>query len=444
MYIHDPALSLFPDPARRRWRRRSLLSLDRSLRALGNRLHVFTGSTREIFQRIARHVQAEKIYAYRGLTGEERALEELLSRNLSDKGLQLRLTGFDMLFPPDRASEGRPFPWKVFTPYYRFCRNAFLPETPLPAPSKIDPLPHLPLLSGEEVVNGGGQGSDDSLSLIGFEPGEGGALHRFREFLEAGFSGYASRRDCPGEPSTSRLSPHLSAGEIGVRDLVRKVGESDAPEDDRRKFLEELGWREFSAHLLFYHPEMPNEPLREEFAAFEWNSDEAGFLAWGQGQTGIPFVDAGMRELAETGWMHNRARMVAASFLVKNLGISWQAGERWFAEHLLDFDPANNAASWQWVAGCGTDAAPFFRIVNPVLQGQRHDPFGRYVRHFIPELASVPDRRIHTPKIRVSSKRPDSEEWRLDYPEPLVDLSASRKAALRRFGMIRRSPSPSP
>ena len=435
LYVHNPNLSLFPDGARQGWRKRSLWELDRSLRKLGNRLHVFSGSSCEILLKVATRVRAERVYAFRGLTGEDRALEERLENELRKAGVSLHLTGFDTLYPPDLAAEGRSSPWKIFTPYHRFCLQSFLPERPLPAPSRVDSLPSLASLGGEEEVGGAGE----VVSFVGFEPGEAGAMHCLREFLENSLAGYASRRDYPAEEGTSRLSPHLASGEISVREIVQRLQESDAPGKDREKFLEELGWREFSAHLLSFHPEMLVDPLKKEWATMEWTSDEAGFWAWKEGRTGFPLVDAGMRELAETGWMHNRVRMVAASFLVKNLGVSWQSGSRWFAERLLDYDPANNAASWQWVAGCGTDAAPYFRIFNPVLQGQRYDPHGKYVRRFLPELTALPDERIHLPRKRSSSadwERPASSQG---YPEPIVDLSESREAALRRYRRLRTS-----
>lgn len=435
VYVHDPAISSFPDTARRVWRSKSLGSLDRSLRAFGNRLFVFQGSTQELLRRVAAHIRAEKIHAYRGLTSEDRALEDLLSGSLAEMGIQLCLTGFDNLFPPDRASEGRSSPWKIFTPYYRFCRSAFLPEAPLPPPVRIDPCPDFGGLPGEMDL-----GQEEAFSLTGLAPGEIGAMHRLQEFVETALHGYATWRDFPGEDATSRLSPHLAAGEISVREIFWRVEESETPEEDRKKFLEELGWREFSSHLLFYHPEMRVEPLRKEFDSFEWRLDEEGFVAWSQGRTGIPLVDAGMRELAHTGWMHNRVRMVAASFLVKNLGISWQEGERWFADHLLDYDPANNAVSWQWVAGCGTDSAPYFRIMNPVLQGRRYDPHARYIRRFLPELEALPDAYIHALAGRSFFKGANHPELAPDYPEPCVDLSDSREAALRRYRRIRRSP----
>ncbi len=435
VYVHDPTLSLFPDGARQRWRKRSLVELDRSLRVWGNRLHVFSGSSSEILSRVAVRVRAEKVYAFRGLTGEDRALEERLERDLMNAGVGLHLTGFDTLYPPDLAAEGRSSPWKIFTPYHRFCRQAFLPELPLPAPSRVDPLPSPGRLEGEENVGE----AEEVVAFVGFEPGEAGATSRLQEFLEDSLTGYASRRDFPGEAPTSRLSPHLASGEISVREIVHRLQESNAPRKDREKFLEELGWREFSAHLLFFHPEMLGEPLKKEWATMEWTSDEAGFLAWREGRTGVPFVDAGMRELSKTGWMHNRVRMVAASFLVKNLGVSWQSGARWFAETLLDYDPANNAASWQWVAGCGTDAAPFFRIFNPVLQGQRYDPHGDYVRRFLPELTALSDADIHVPRKRSSSPASERSASPNGYPEPLVDLSESREAALRRYRRLRAS-----
>ncbi len=435
VYVHDPALSLFSDTARRVWRSKSLESLDSSLRSRKNRLFVFQGSTQEILRRMAAHIRAQKIYAYRGLTSEDRALEDILSGSLAEMGVQLCLTGFDTLFPPDRASEGRSSPWKIFTPYYRFCRSAFLPEAPLPPPVRVDPCPDFGGLPGETDFRQG-----ETPFLTGLAPGEVGAMNRLQEFVETALHGYATWRDFPGEDFTSRLSPHLAAGEISVREIFWTVQESKAPEEDRQKFLEELGWREFSSHLLFHHPEMLVEPLRKEFDSFEWVVDEERFAVWSQGRTGIPLVDAGMRELAQTGWMHNRVRMVVGSFLVKNLGISWQDGEKWFADHLIDYDPANNAASWQWVAGCGTDSAPYFRIMNPVLQSQRYDPMARYIRRFLPELSALPDVQVHTLG-RCSISKGSALPYRaMDYPEPCVDLTASREAALKRYRRIRSIP----
>ena len=438
VYIDHPGLSLFPDPARRRWRTLSLAALDRWLEPFGNRLHLFAGASDEILQDLARRVRADTIVAYRGLVPEDRAREEGLATRLAGSGVRLRLWGFDCLYPPDQASEGRPGPWKIFSPYERSCRSRFFPERPLPVPERICPIP-VSLNGGEagqsprsQPLPEGGRG----LAQNGFDPGEAGAARRFQDFLATHIQGYASRRDFPGEISTSRLSAHLAAGEISVREVVAGVSGSPASGADREKFLSEISWREFSSYLLFHHPGMLTEPLRKEYASLAPEREGEAFLAWTRGKTGIPFVDAGMRELAETGWMHNRARMVAASFLVKNLGISWVAGERWFAEKLLDYDPANNAASWQWVAGCGTDAAPFFRIMNPVLQGRRYDPQGLYVRQYIPELALLPDARIHAPWMRVSSQTSSSPDTP-DYPEPLVDLFVSRKAALQRYRSLR-------
>jgi len=228
-------------------------------------------------------------------------------------------------------------------------------------------------------------------------PGEASAARRLDEFVTRELHGYAVRRDFPLEGGSSRLSPHLAAGEVSQRQIWWKVEEAGAPGEDREKFLSEIGWREFSAHLLRHFPDLAELPLRTEFLSYPWKDDGPEIAAWQRGETGYPIVDAGMRELRLTGWMPNRVRMVAASFLVKNLGVSWKAGLSWFADNLIDYDPASNAASWQWVAGCGSDAAPFSRVFNPVLQGERFDPRGEYVRRFIPELSGVPDRFVHTP-----------------------------------------------
>jgi deoxyribodipyrimidine photo-lyase len=267
-----------------------------------------------------------------------------------------------------------------------------------------------------------------------WQPGESAGRSRLASFVEETVAGYEQGRDRPGESGTSRLSPYLHFGEISPGQVVRALDEAGQLPGGKGRwsFLREIAWREFSAHLLFHYRNLPEQPLKEQFASFPWRdpSDYAEDLrAWQRGQTGIPMVDAGMRELWRTGWMHNRVRMIVASFLTKNLLIPWQEGARWFWDTLVDADLANNTAGWQWTAGCGADAAPYFRVFNPVLQGQKFDPKGAYVRRWCPELAERPDRELHEPVGHNDSGASVA----------IVDLKASRQRALAAYDEIKRS-----
>ncbi|MDE2575464.1 MAG: FAD-binding domain-containing protein, partial [Rhodospirillales bacterium] len=270
-------------------------------------------------------------------------------------------------------------------------------------------------------------------------PGEAGAAARLAAFLDAGLDGYAARRDLPGIAGTSKLSPHLAWGEISPGAMWHEAAARGGA--GLGVFVNELLWREFSAQLLWHNAELPSAPLRRDFAAMPWREDAPALAAWQRGQTGIPIVDAGMRELWHTGWMHNRVRMVAASFLVKHLMIPWQRGEAWFWDTLVDADLATNAASWQWVAGCGADAAPYFRIFNPVLQGAKFDADGAYVRRFVPELAALPARHIHAPWLAPPAALAAAGiRLGTDYPAPIIDLAAGRARALDAFHALPKSP----
>jgi deoxyribodipyrimidine photo-lyase len=273
-------------------------------------------------------------------------------------------------------------------------------------------------------------------------PGEAGAASRASAFLDEALNGYARDRDRPDLAATSRLSPHLHFGEISPRALWHatrlRAEAQNAVARDAEKFLSELAWREFSHHLLFHTPDLPERNLRADFDRFPWRDDPSGFRAWTRGETGYPIVDAGMRELWTTGWMHNRVRMIAASFLVKDLLIDWRKGAAWFWDTLVDADRANNSASWQWVAGCGADAAPYFRIFNPVLQGEKFDPEGAYVCRWCPELAKLPARWIHRP-FEAPAAILDEAGVRLgaNYPAPIVDHGRARSRALAAFDTIK-------
>jgi deoxyribodipyrimidine photo-lyase len=276
-------------------------------------------------------------------------------------------------------------------------------------------------------------------------PGQEGAARELERFLEDGIHAYPSDRDRPDRVGTSRLSPHLHFGEISPRELRQAIDENAASTalpgliTASDCYARELGWREFAHHLLFHFPRTTDHPLRSEFASFAWADDEEQLLAWQRGQTGFPIVDAGMRQLWSTGWMHNRVRMIVASFLVKDLLLPWQAGARWFWDTLVDANLANNTLGWQWSAGCGADAAPFFRIFNPVLQGEKFDPDGNYVRAWVPELARVPLRWIHKPWMAPSAVLGEAGVALGDtYPQPIVDHGQARERALQAFEQIKR------
>ena len=272
-------------------------------------------------------------------------------------------------------------------------------------------------------------------------PGEAGAHQRLDSFLEGPIDAYARDRDFPSFEGTSKLSPHLHWGEIGPRQVweAALTRSSKSFSQDKWTFLSELAWREFSYYTLYHFPELPHQPLRPAFAHFPWFDGEDMLLKWQQGRTGYPIVDAGMRQLWTTGWMHNRVRMITASFLVKHLLIPWQKGADWFLDTLVDADLASNSLNWQWVAGCGIDAAPYFRIFNPVLQGEKFDSLGTYVREWVPEISVLPNKYIHKPwEAPKSVLESAGIQWGKTYSLPLIDHKEARLRALEAYSMMPR------
>jgi len=335
---------------------------------------------------------------------------------------------------------GKAGPFKVYTPYWRASL----------AKSVVAPLPKV-ILPDDKLPALGDRLEDWNLLparpnwAAGWEklwtPGEAGAIARFDAFIKSGLSGYAETRERPDLPGTSRLSPHLHWGEISPRQIWARLAlEAEEPEKraDASKFLSEIGWREFAYHLMYHFPSLPERNWRKAFDSYPWRESAADLSAWQRGRTGFPLVDAGMRELWRTGWMHNRVRMITASFLVKHLRIDWRLGETWFWDTLLDADLANNAAGWQWVAGSGADASPYFRIFNPIAQGQKFDPNGDYVRRWCPELAGLPNDTIHAP-FRAGSEtlRRAGVILGQTYPFPIVDHDQARLAALEGYQNVR-------
>lgn len=428
IYILDERMGA----AGRWWLHQSLTALSADITARGGYLILRRGDPLVIIPQLAAELGAESVHVARTFEPAHRATDRALDGALKEHGVALHRHHALSLFPPDRIVTKAGTPFGVFTPFSKACLAAGVPEALCPAPERID---------GMEAASD--QLSDWALLPTRpdwaaglrdeWQPGEAGATARLAAFLASPVHDYAVRRDFPAQPGTSKLSPHVHFGEISPRLVWHRVAGMGSGLGVT-VFLKELLWREFSLHLLWQHPDIRTAPMRPEFAHFPWVEDAPALRAWQRGQTGVPIVDAGMRELWHTGWMHNRVRMICASYLVKHLLVPWQAGEAWFWDTLCDADWAANGASWQWVAGCGADAAPYFRIFNPVLQGQKFDPEGAYVRHFVPELARLPASCLHAPwdappallagaGVRLGET----------YPHPLIGLAEGRARALAAF-----------
>ena len=431
-----------PGGAGRWWLHHSLASLDDSLKKLGNRLILRRGRPGEILPELARETGAEAVHVARLAEPHARELGGQVDDLLKPLGVRLRVFGGNLLFPPEKITTKKGDPFKIFTPFYKACLKKLPPGRPLPAPARL-PRSRSPVkgdsLNDWELLPEKPDWSAGWLDL--WTPGEQGALARLEAFSENSAAGYQEKRDRPDLAGTSRLSPHLHFGEISARACWHGVTSSGKPEAEKgaESFLRQIVWREFSRHLLYHWPTFPEKPFRREFEHFPWTSDKKALGLWQHGRTGYPIVDAGMRELWATGWMHNRVRMIVASFLVKHLLIPWQDGAAWFWDTLVDADLANNSVSWQWVAGCGVDAAPFFRIFNPIVQGRKFDPDGVYVRRWVPELARLPNRHVHEPW-KASKQELEKAGILLGggYPFPVVDHAMARVRALDAFKQMRK------
>jgi deoxyribodipyrimidine photo-lyase len=422
--------------AGRWWLHHSLTALAESLAVLGAPLVLRRGIAADSVANLAAESGAGTVYWNRHVEPHWRAAERDLEQRLAARGIESRALPTSLLFEPGSIVSRQGKPFRVFTPFWKACLTARPPGGPSPAP---------PRLRGIEPPPGGESLGDWNFLPTGpdwaeglrqtWRPGERPGRERLEAFVDDDLRGYGRDRDRPEPGATSRLSPHLHFGEVSPRQVwhaVRHRIEADAgAAHGGEAFLRELGWREFCAHVLVDHPQIADEPLQSRFARFPWADDRETLRAWQRGRTGYPIVDAGMRQLWHSGWMHNRVRMVAASFLVKHLLLPWQWGEAWFWDTLVDADIASNAGGWQWVAGCGTDAAPYFRIFNPVLQGEKFDPDGAYVRRWVPELEGLPDRWIHrpwqAPPLELSAA---GVRLGATYPEPIVDHALARARAL--------------
>ena len=442
VYIHAPEEETpwQPGSASNWWLHQSLQSLDAGLRRLGARLNVYQGASEAILVRLIGEQQATQVFWNRLYDPATVSRDTGLKRRLEERGVECRSFNAMLLNEPWRVLNGQQRPYRVFGAYWRACAvELHQAEPPLPPPKRIvDPVTDTNARSPAELK---------LLPRIrwyrGFEPvwtpGEAGARARLVQALETAVPGYGARRDIPAIEGTSRLSPHLHFGEISVRQilwaLLNRFGQSAAMEGDLRRYVTELGWREFAHYLLYHFPATASRSLDSRFEHAGWLEGDAAqalLHTWQRGETGIPIVDAGMRELWHTGWMHNRVRMIVASLLTKNLGVHWQEGARWFWDTLVDADLAANTLGWQWTAGCGADAAPYFRVFSPARQAERFDPDGAYIKRWVPQLAQADRRRLLHGVERA--------DIHTGYPPPMVDIAASRQAALARWDAIKTMP----
>lgn len=430
--------------ASRWWLAQSLRSLQRSLSAAGADLVLRRGAAAAIITELAQHSGAEAVYFNDIAMTAHRAVAAELTARCAAIGIAVHQHLGDLLAAPEaiRNKDGRGL--KVFTPFWKRLLALGAPPQPLAAPDRLTAAPaqgsdHLEAWQLEPSTPDWAGGLRAS-----WQPGEAGAHQALQTFLDNAVAGYATERDRPDRDATSRLSPHLRFGEISPRQIWHAARFAAAAQPaisaDVDKFLSELGWRDFCRHLLFDHPELMTRNLQPAFDRFPWRSDAAALRAWQRGLTGYPIVDAGMRELWQTGTMHNRVRMVVASFLVKHLLIDWRDGEQWFWDTLVDADPGSNPGNWQWVAGCGADAAPYFRVFNPIMQGEKFDPNGDYVRRFVPELARLPAAIIHQPwtatPLELASAGVTIGK---NYPAPIVDHRLGRERALAAYATVRKN-----
>lgn len=417
--------------ASRVWLHHSLKLLNKSL---NNNLSIYTGNPIDVLLKICANYQIKRVFWNRCYEPWQINRDSKIKELFMAHGIEVNSYNGSLLWEPWLIKKDDGTPYKIFTPFYQNgCLNAIHPRKPLPTPTNltfhqdktysqdIDSLNLLPAITWDIGISNSWQFGEKAASNI------------LIKFLENGIINYKEGRDYPSESFTSRLSPYLHFGEISPNQIwyaIKQLGDNI----NTKHFCKELAWREFSYNLLYYNKNLPEHNLNKKFDLFPWQLNQEHFNSWKKGLTGVPIIDAGMRELWQTGYMHNRVRMIVASFLVKNLLIDWRYGARWFWDCLVDADLANNSASWQWVAGCGTDAAPYFRIFNPITQSEKFDPDGNYIRKYIPEISNLPNKYLFNPSAAPENILLDAGiKLGITYPKIIVDISKSRQSALAIF-----------
>lgn len=446
LYIWDPQTEAPWDPgaASRWWVHHSLKSLNESLLEKNSKLLIVQNKRLHVFKKLLEAFPIHSVFWNRAYEPLIRKSDEEIETFLTEAGVQVKTFSGNLIFEPGQLSKEDGKPYQVYTAFWK-CFLKKKREIFKKVTFNIPPLP-------ESAKNFGI--SCEALKLLPkipwdqnfythWKPGEEQAHLRWKTFLNKTLPSYKDQRDFPSLKGTSSLSPHLHFGEIHplrmIQDIEKKFGSLDKIRDEHLlQFCKELLWREFAYHLLFAFPSLADESMKKVFDHFPWKAKGHGFEAWKKGQTGYPIVDAGMRQLWSIGWMHNRVRMIVASFLTKDLNVSWKEGARWFWDTLVDADLANNTQGWQWTAGCGFDAAPFFRIFNPVRQGEKFDPKGDYIRQWCPELKKLPPPWIHKPWLAPDKVLAEAGvKLGKDYPHPIIEHDSARKQSLRAFKALK-------
>ena len=442
VYIDDAKAGWAPGAASRWWLHQSLLSLQKDLSELNAKLYYFSGSNIEILSKLAAEIQSDQIVYSRVYEPAAIDQDRKLLTLLNDKNVELNISQGNVLFRPGSVLNKQGNTYRVFTPFYKACRELGITSQTIERPKKLLPFSYKGnCLSLEELDFLPNKPWQNGLKAR-WKPGEKNAGQLLKKFVRGNLFQYSENRDFPNLDSTSHLSPYLHFGEISPQRIIYHLTEigNEHPrlEVEAEKLIRQLVWREFACHILVSYPFTTDKPFQDKFSKFPWKrSDKKLVQAWQQGKTGYPLIDAGMRELWATGYMHNRVRMIVASFLTKNGLIHWKEGALWFWDTLVDADLAQNSMNWQWVAGCGVDAAPYFRIFNPITQSKRFDSEGSYIRRWCPVLSDLPSKYIHAPW-----EAPDhilklaNVKISVNYPEPILDLKDTRERALQVFQSI--------
>lgn len=428
-----------PGGASRWWLHHALSDLQEQLAKHGLHLILRRGKPREILQKLVAEAKARAVYWNRRYEPAVIHRDKAIKEQLKQDGLDAQSFNSALLFEPWEIKNKSGDPYKVFTPYWKTCLSQSIPEVvdTKPAAAKVpESWPSSDRLDDWQLLP---KLSWDKQFYDFWTPTRQGGWGRLHRFIDDAMGNYSEGRNQPGTDGTSCLSPYLHFGQLGPREVHDALQcKADPARGGARKYFAEIGWREFSYHILYHFPHTPTEPLYPEFKQFPWEPDEALLQAWQKGQTGYPLVDAGMRQLWATGWMHNRVRMNVASLLVKHLQQPWQDGARWFWDTLVDADLASNTQGWQWSAGCGADGAPYFRVFNPMMQGDKFDPDGDYARRWVPELAQLPNQYIYKPweAPREVLRKADVCLGE-NYPKPIVDHVTGRNRALTAYDKLK-------
>ena len=429
-----------PGSASQWWLHYSLEMLQREFKALESSLIIRSGETSKVLLELISTTKADAVYWSVRYEPSIIARDNLIQAELEKRGIKTHLFNSSLLYDPSDilTKEGKPY--QVFTPFWKACQRLGEPPQPLERPRTLRRYPKQLLSDTLESLSLLPKIAWDEGILREWQPGSQAADRGLKQTIDHVVRSYDERRNFPSLDGTSHLSPYLHFGEISPRRIWHEVQREFESETVTEPFLRQLIWREFAHYLLFHFPKTPGQELRTQFRSFPWRNNRAALHAWQKGMTGYPIVDAGMRQLWKIGWMHNRVRMIVGSFLVKDLMMDWREGAHWFWETLVDADLANNTLGWQWVAGCGADAAPYFRIFNPILQGEKFDPSGDYVRRWIPEIAALSNEWIHQPWMAPERVLAQANiVLGSTYPRPIVDHATARKLALEAYKKIRRA-----